>query len=133
MASRDTGFGLLADAIELLREADRMHRHFFTLAPAQRGPCWEPPIDIVENERAVVVRVALPGVSRDAVEVTTNGAHLRIVGVRPMGAGRGDAIHRLEIPYGRFERRVDLPAGRYDVVAREMVDGCLVLTLRRLA
>jgi HSP20 family molecular chaperone IbpA len=133
MASRDFGPGLLAEAIELLREADRMHRHFFTLAPARSGPCWEPPIDIVENERAVVVRVALPGVAADAVEVTSSGAHLRVVGMRPMGAARGDAIHRLEIPFGRFERRVELPAGSFELSAREMVDGCLVLTLRRLA
>jgi HSP20 family protein len=133
MASRDTGFGLLAEAIDLLREADRMHRHFFTLVPAQRGPCWEPPIDVIESPRAVVVRVALPGVSADAVEVTTDGTHLRIVAERAMAAAPGDAIHRLEIPYGHFERHVDLPPGRYDVTARDMVDGCLVLALRRLA
>jgi HSP20 family molecular chaperone IbpA len=133
MASREFGSGLLAEAIELLREADRMHRQFFTLAPARSGPCWEPPVDIVESERAVVVRVALPGVAPQAVEVTTNGVHLRVVGVRPMSAGRGEAVHRLEIPFGHFERRVDLPAGAYEMVSREMVDGCLVLTLRRLA
>ena len=133
MASREFGSGLLAEAIELLREADRMHRQFFTLTPARSGPCWEPPVDIVESERAVVVRVALPGVAPQAVEVTTNGVHLRVVGVRPMGAARGEAVHRLEIPFGHFERRVDLPAGAYEMVSREMVDGCLVLTLRRIA
>ena len=42
-------------------------------------------------------------------------------------------IHRLEIPYGRFERTIDLPAGRYDLVQREFADGCLLLELRRLA
>jgi HSP20 family protein len=132
MASRDTGFGLLAEAIEMLRDADRLHRQFFRLAPARSGPCWEPPIDVVETDRAVVVRVALPGVPAQAVEVTTDGAQLRVVGQRPMPVTRSDAIHRLEIPYGHFERRVELPRGRYDVGAREMVDGCLVLTLRRL-
>jgi HSP20 family protein len=133
MASSDPPFGLLAEAIDLLREADRMHRHFFTLVPARRGPWWEPPIDVIESDRALVVRVALPGVHSDAVEVATDGTHLRIAAERPMAAGPGDAIHRLEIPYGHFERRVDLPPGRYDVTARDIVDGCLVLVLRRLA
>jgi HSP20 family protein len=133
MASSDTGFGLLAEAIELLREADRMHRHFFTLVPARRGPCWEPPIDIIEGERTVVVRIALPGVTADAVEVTADGTHVRIAAERPMAADPGDTIYRLEIPYGHFERRVELPPGRYDVMARDMIDGCLVMTLRRLA
>jgi HSP20 family molecular chaperone IbpA len=133
MRSREFGSGLLAEAVELLREADRMHRHFFTLAPARSGTCWEPPIDIVESERAILVRVALPGVASDAVEVTTNGTQLRVIGVRPMDAARGVVIHRLEIPFGRFERLVDLPSGRYELASRQMVDGCLVLTLHRIA
>jgi HSP20 family molecular chaperone IbpA len=128
-----TGPRLLAEAIELLREADRMHRRFFTLAPAHTGPCWEPPIDVIESERALVVRVALPGVAPGGVEVTTDGTDLRVVARRPMGAGPGEAIHQLEIPYGLFERRIVLPPGRYDIAARDMVDGCLVLALRRLA
>ena len=41
-------------------------------------------------------------------------------------------IHRLELPYGRFERRIELPPGRFDVVRRELVDGCLTLGLRKL-
>jgi HSP20 family molecular chaperone IbpA len=41
-------------------------------------------------------------------------------------------IHRLELPYGRFERRIELPPGRYEVVQRELIDGCLTLSLRKL-
>ena len=40
-------------------------------------------------------------------------------------------IHRIELPQGRFERRVRLPAGRYRDVARAAADGCLVITLRK--
>ncbi len=133
MAFRETGSGLLAEAIELLREADRMHHQFFTLALGHAGPCWEPPVDIVESERAIIIRVALPGVVPDAVNVTTDGKSLHVVGVRPLDAAPGESIRRLEIPYGRFERRIELPAGRYEIDGRELVDGCLVLRLRRLA
>jgi len=117
----------------MLREADRMHRQFFSLALGRSGPCWEPPIDVVEDERALVVRVALPGVAAGDVEVRTDGARLWVAGRRPLsGAGSG-TIHRLEIPFGRFERAIDLPPGHYDLTGREFVDGCLVLTLQRLA
>jgi len=129
---RDPAPRLLDDALELLREADRMHRQFFTLALGRTGPCWEPPLDIVEDAHAVVVRVALPGVPPADVEVRTDGARLSVVGRRLLPATAGTTIHRLEIPYGRFERVIDLPPGRYDMSAREFVDGCLVLVLRRL-
>jgi HSP20 family molecular chaperone IbpA len=36
---------------------------------------------------------------------------------------------RLEIPYGRIERRIDLPAGRYELVGSELLDGCLRVRL----
>lgn len=133
MAFREPGPQLLEEAIELLREADRMHRQFFTVALGRSGPCWEPPIDIVEDGRVLVIRVALPGVGSDAVDVTTDGARLHVVGVRSLGAGPGETIYRLEIPYGRFERTIELPPGRYDIVSRALADGCLVLTLRRMA
>ncbi len=117
----------------MLREADRMHRQFFTLGRGHGGPSWEPPVDIVEDAHALVVRVALPGVPAQAVIVHTDGARLSIVGERRLAAGRDTTIHRLEIPYGRFERVIDLSPGRYEVIARELVDGCLVLALRRFA
>ena len=40
-------------------------------------------------------------------------------------------IHRLELPQGRFYRRLRLPAGRYSAVRRAVADGCLVITLQK--
>jgi HSP20 family protein len=130
MPIRDPGTRLLGEALEMLREADRLHRQFFTLALGRPGPCWEPPVDIVEHDNLLVVRVALPGVAKDDVEVRTDGARLHVLGLRSLAPARA-TIHRLEIPYGRFERTIELPAGRYDLGEREFVDGCLVLTLHR--
>jgi len=44
---------------------------------------------------------------------------------------RTAVIHRLELPQGRFYRRLQLPAGRYSAVRRAVVDGCLVVTLQK--
>jgi HSP20 family molecular chaperone IbpA len=133
MPLRDPRASLLADAIDLLREADRLHSQFFTFSLGDAAACWSPPVDIIESDRAVTIRVALPGVGADSVSVTSDGATLRVVALRPLDASPGDRIHRLEIPHGRFERRIELPAGRYDIEGRDLADGCLVIRLRRLA
>jgi HSP20 family protein len=43
---------------------------------------------------------------------------------------RDAVIHRLELPQGRFERHIALPAGRY-VVSRFASNGCVVLRLSK--
>jgi HSP20 family protein len=40
-------------------------------------------------------------------------------------------IHRLELPQGRFARRVRLPAGRYSDVRRSLAHGCLLITMQK--
>jgi hypothetical protein len=40
-------------------------------------------------------------------------------------------IHRLELPQGRFERRVPLPGGRYGAVRRAAAQGCVLITLQK--
>ncbi|MBV8209050.1 MAG: Hsp20/alpha crystallin family protein [Burkholderiaceae bacterium] len=41
-------------------------------------------------------------------------------------------IHRIEIPYGRFRRRIALPMHVLEPVAQELVNGCLVLTFNKM-
>ena len=122
------------DALELLQQADRLHRQFFQLGPGRpTGPCWEPPIDVLETEHTLLILVALPGVAPDQVQIIVDGGTLLVVGERPIPASaRAAVIRRLEIPYGRFERRIDLPPGRFEVEQRELEHGCLRLTLRKL-
>jgi hypothetical protein len=58
---------------------------------------------------------------------------LIISGVRALPAElRNARIHRLELPQGRFERRIGLPAGRY-AVSRFAANGCIVLRLAKSA
>jgi HSP20 family protein len=44
---------------------------------------------------------------------------------------RTATIHRLELPQGRFERRVRLPPGRYAAIHRATSNGCLLITLQK--
>ncbi len=120
-------------ACEMLARAERLHRELFRpLESSARHPVWEPPVDILETEREVLVLVALPGVNQDAAEAVIEDGHLLIAGTRTLPPELTTAvIHRLELPQGRFQRRVSLPAGRYSGIRRTAVDGCLLIILQK--
>lgn len=121
-------------ALDLMAEADRMHRQFFRLATSARPvPTWEPPADVFEDGPDVIVAVALPGVPAEAVEVVNEGGALVVRAERPQPFSRARlAVRQLEIPYGYFERRIALPPGRFEAVAHELAHGCLLLRLRKV-
>lgn len=122
-----------SEACELLARAERMHRDFFKPAGTQaRLPAWEPPVDILETEFEVLALVALPGVDVDNAQAVIEDGDLVIAGTRVLPPELHTAtIHRLELPQGRFYRRLPLPAGRYSGVRRAAVAGCLVITLQK--
>lgn len=133
MARRSDIDGLMwAEAAELLGQAERLHRQFFRLAVAA-PTAWEPPVDMFEDERELVIVVAMPGVAAERVQVIQDDGALVVRGTRPLPFGSsGHRVRQLEIPYGAFERRLPLPAGRFEVSAPELAQGCLTLRLRRL-
>ena len=108
---RDPKNHMWAEACTLLKQAEQLHRQFFE--PARGGTRtarWEPPIDVFETERQVWI----------------------IAGTRPLPSpGRNANILRLEIPYGRFERRIKLSSS-LRLAERELRHGCLVLTFTKL-
>ena len=122
-----------SEACEMLARAERIHRELFRPAGTRaRQPAWEPPVDILETEFDVLAFVALPGVDPDSVEAVIDNGELVIGGARTYPpALRTAVIHRLELPQGRFYRRLRLPAGHYSGVRRAVVDGCLVITLQK--
>ena len=123
-------YWMWSEAFEMLARAERMHRQFFQ--PPRSSVAWEPPVDVLETDPDVLIFVALPGVEPAAVDVLIDGNELIISGTRTYPAEMGSAsIHRLELPQGRFERRVRLPAGRYSGVERAASNGCLQITLHK--
>ncbi len=116
----------------MLDRAQRLQRQFFTHAAA----AWEPPIDIVETADTLQVHVALPGVAADSITIGLDPAGITISALRPFPCrGEDSQIHRLEIPYGRFERFIGMPLGDpytpLELAARKLEDGVLTLTFRR--
>src|SRR5512143_503515 len=118
-----------SDALEMLERAEQLHRQFFRPTLGETAPNWEPPVDVFETRREVAILTALPGVAPSDVTAKIENGILIISGVRTFPSElRNAKIHRVELPQGRFERRVSLPAGRYDQIQRSHVNGCLVVT-----
>ncbi len=132
--SNDPDAWMWERARSIVDRADRLQRRFFQ--PSQGAGTrvtWEPPVDVFRTATELWVLVALPGVEAGAVEVGLEGGTLVVAGQRQLPeAFRSAHVHRLEIPYGRFERRIPLPVGRYEGPVRQMADGCLALRFRIL-
>jgi len=122
-----------ADAVDLLDRVQRLHQQSFAPMRSSGGATgWEPPADMLETEDAVLVLVALPGVDLEQTEAVIEDGVLVVRGRRVLPAElRTAKIHRLELPQGRFERRLALPAGRYEAVRRSSAHGCLLVTLHK--
>ena len=122
-----------AEACALLDEAERKHRHFFELlsVPSAR-PVWEPPADIFADGSELHVVLALPGARAEeiAVQITPTGIQVDTIVAPPSLSARANVM-RLEIPYGRMRRRIDLPPGHYALLERRLDRGCLFLRLTR--
>jgi HSP20 family molecular chaperone IbpA len=123
-----------SEACEMLARAERLHRDLFRPTGTQaRQPAWEPPVDILETEFEVLALVALPGVNAENAQAVIEDGELVIAGTRVLPPELHTAIiHRLELPQGRFYRRLRLPPGRYSTVRRAAADGCLVITLQKV-
>jgi HSP20 family protein len=124
-----------AEACALLDEAESKHRRFFDLlAMPSTHPVWEPPADIVAEGSELQVVLALPGARAEdvVVQITPTGLQVETTVPPPRLSARANVM-RLEIPYGRMRRRIDLPPGHYALVERRLDRGCLFLRLTREA
>ena len=68
-------------------------------------------MDIYETEDVVVVALEIPGVKPEGLEVVQYDDRIVVRGVRhPNLSGRPKRFHQIEIPCGRFEKEILLPA-----------------------
>jgi HSP20 family molecular chaperone IbpA len=128
MAALDPRTLMWTAACEMIDRAERLHRQFFLPMAAPMGePGWEPPVDITATDSEILITVALPGVDRNDVKVTVDDDGISVWGFRRSGIPRGSLVHRLEIPYGNFQRRIAFPRARLRLGQSELANGCLTL------
>lgn len=102
-------------ASDLLEHAERIQRCFLQAAlgglqaSISHTARWSPAINVVETDRDLWVIFALAGVAARQMEVRLEAGELIVSGHRPLPDcfSNGD-LKVLEIPFGRFERRLQL-------------------------
>lgn len=95
---------------------------------------WVPLADLSETEDAYVVKVELPGVGKDQIDVQLQAGELVVSGEVAEqdqdGQNGGRRRHRSTRRTGRFEFRAWLPGDvNADAVQGELTDGVLTLTI----
>ncbi len=93
MEAKFPSYWMWSEAFEMLARAERMHRQFFQPAGSPPAVAWEPPVDVLETERAVLVLVALPGVDFGEVKALINQGELLISGMPDLSGGDADGDH----------------------------------------
>jgi HSP20 family protein len=92
---------------------------------------WAPALDVQEDKDNFTVRVELPGLKREDIEVSLQDGALVISGERKSEkVEEGAVIHRQERFYGKFQRALTLPEPvAADKVKADYKDGVLAVTL----
>jgi HSP20 family protein len=95
---------------------------------------WLPAVDIVELEKEYLVKLDVPDVKREDVQVYAEAGDLVIKGIRKFEREVKDAkVLRREVAYGEFERMFTLPENvNVDAIKAECKDGVLRVHLPRL-
>jgi HSP20 family protein len=112
---------------------DRVIEDFFRGAPFQardRGTL-EPAVDVWETPDTVVVRVMVPGVSKENLHLTITEDRLIIKGEIPTTAAQPEyTLHQQEIRHGSLQRTISLPvAVRSEAAKAQLKDGILEVRL----
>jgi len=125
-----------SEALSMLDRAEKLQRQFFHHENVAGSVSWIPPVDITESTEHLRVQVALPGVPAESITLRIDPAGLTVSAMRPFPCGRDTLnLHRIEIPYGRFERQIALPlADPYqplELVDKRLEDGVLTLVFKK--
>jgi len=115
-----------------LREAmDRLFDDAFTHPLSLRDGWSVPAIDMFQTENEIVVKVALPGIKPEAVQINITGDVLHIKGeMRYKDEKKEKSWHIREQRMGAFERAVALPTEVVtDQAKAEFENGVLAITL----
>ncbi len=121
------------EAREVLDRAERLQRQFLRyLGPGTDAAVWEPPADLQEVADGVIALFALPGVAPEDIDVRLEPTALVVSAMRPLKLAHPNAvIRRLEIPHGRFFRRIPLSGAPLAIAATRYEQGCLEVRLMR--
>lgn len=134
LASRDPWLSPHLDVMRsMIRDFNRMFEgwpYVPSISSSGMGTSW-PRIEVFERDQNLVVRAELPGLDREDVRVRVQEDSLVIEGERRSDVEtKREGYYESEWSYGRFSRRVPLPAGADpDQVRAQFRNGILEVTV----
>jgi HSP20 family protein len=95
----------------LQERLDRMFRDIDRARTAQNfiSSQWTPPVDIFEAGDLFVIKLEVPEVDKESIDISVEGSELTITGERKLEQGtEGEQYLRMERGYGTFTRSFSL-------------------------
>ncbi len=120
---------------DLMTMQDRMTRLFDeTLAriwkEEAQGAVWTPPVDILEREKEVVLKVDLPEMVQSEIDIKVEENTLIIQGERRFIKEADANYLQIERPYGTFHRHFTIPRTiDQEKIKASYKDGVLLVVL----
>lgn len=120
-----------SDFLEMEHKFNRMFGNLFQDFGIHDRSLWNPAVDVEEKDQEYVVRVELPGITKDDVQITARENTLTIRGEKKQASEKKDSnYYRSERSYGSFERSFALPGGlKIDRIDASFKDGILEVTV----
>ncbi|MCS6957604.1 MAG: Hsp20/alpha crystallin family protein [Aquificaceae bacterium] len=114
-----------AEIERIRREFDRLFEELMPKEEIER--VFAPAVDVYETDKEVVIKVELPGVKKENVEVSIRDNSLHIRGEKKEEKEeKTETYHRVERVYGKFERVIPLPVDvKVEEAKAEFKDGIL--------
>ena len=115
----------------LRRDFDRILEEFLPVRREVEAPILIPPVEVYETDKEVVVKVDLPGVKKEDIEITVKENAVVIRAERKEEREeKTENVHRSERFYGVIERVIQLPVEvNPDEAKAEYKDGVLEIRI----
>jgi HSP20 family protein len=116
----------------LQREVNRLFESFFDGSPWRAGEAMTAPaVEVADTKEAVVVKVQVPGVSKEQIQIAVSEGALTIKGETKEEEKKEEKNYiRREFRYGAFTRTIPLPAGaQAEKATAQLKDGVLEITV----
>jgi HSP20 family protein len=125
----------------LQNQMNRLFQDSFGLTPSSRPgeefmtAGFVPPVDVYEDEHSIKLRLEVPGVNENELDVRIENNTLSVRGERNFNKEeKEENFHRIERRYGSFQRSFTLPnTVDTEHVSANYQNGVLELTLQKRA
>jgi HSP20 family protein len=128
------GFTDLVSELNRLREIGRTGHDpaHGDEAPREYASAWVPTADIFARRDQLVIRIELPGMDPDDVDITYSSGMLTVSGERHTDIGAEDAVFYVRERYrGAFRRAMTLPEGTpASAISAEFHNGLVEITVQ---